>query len=46
MDIPVPHVKPGDAIVIKGLCSGLGGGDPDLGILGDVYITRATLITR
>jgi hypothetical protein len=46
MDKPVPGIKPGDSIVIKGLCSGLGGGDADLGILGDVYITRATSITR
>ena len=33
-------IKTGDNIVIKGICSGLGQGDADLGILGDVYLIR------
>ena len=28
----------GDKVVIKGICSGIGQGDADLGILGDVYL--------
>lgn len=31
--------KPG-IITIKGICSGIGQGDADLGIMGDVYLTR------
>lgn len=27
-------------VTIKGICTGMGMGDPDLGILGDVYLTR------
>jgi len=30
----------GQIIRVKGICSGLGEGDADLGILGDVYLTR------
>ncbi len=33
----------GDKIKIKGLCSGIGSGDADLGIKGDVYLTRCYL---
>ena len=36
-------VKPGEQVTIKGICNGLGQGDPDLGILGDVYLTRAVM---
>jgi tRNA_anti-like len=34
------HIKNGDSIVLKGICNGLGQGDADLGILGDVYLVR------
>lgn len=30
----------GETITVKGICSGIGQGDPDLGIKGDVYLTR------
>lgn len=36
--------KPGDIIEVKGICKGIGDGDKDLGILGDVYLTRCYLI--
>jgi tRNA_anti-like len=34
------HIKTGDSVIIKGICNGLGQGDADLGILGDVYLIR------
>ena len=36
--------KKGELITIKGICSGMGQGDEDLGIKGDVYIIRAYAI--
>ncbi|MES2849163.1 MAG: hypothetical protein V4685_08910 [Bacteroidota bacterium] len=33
-------IKEGIEIKIKGICSGLGEGDADLGIMGDVYLIR------
>jgi hypothetical protein len=39
MTEPVPGAKAGDRVTIKGVCNGLGEGDPDLGIPGDVYLT-------
>ncbi len=33
-----------DNVRIKGICSGMGQGDEELGILGDVYLTRCYLI--
>ena len=36
--------KEGDPVTIKGICSGMGQGDEDLGIKGDVYIIRAYAI--
>ena len=35
---------PDKKVDIKGICSGLGQGDEDLGIKGDVYLTRCFLI--
>jgi hypothetical protein len=32
--------KEDETISIKGICTGIGMGDPDLGILGDVYLVR------
>ena len=34
------HIKNGDSVILKGICNGLGQGDADLGILGDVYLVR------
>lgn len=33
-------VKEGTVVTLKGICSGLGEGDAELGILGDIYLTR------
>lgn len=38
------NLKPNDTLEVKGICSGLGQGEPDLGILGDVYLTRSILV--
>ena len=40
----VNNLKEGNLITIKGICSGLGQGDADLGIMGDVYLVRCYLI--
>ncbi len=37
----VENIKPSDKLSIKGICSGIGEGDADLGIQGDVYLARA-----
>ena len=38
------EINPGETVNIKGICSGIGQGDEDLGIKGDVYLTRCFLI--
>lgn len=38
------NIKPGDIVDIKGICSGIGESEPNLGIKADVYITRAYII--
>lgn len=35
---------PGQKITIKGICRGIGEGDADLGIMGDVYLIRCLII--
>lgn len=40
MEGPGDKIREGDSILIKGICTGIGSGDSDLGILGDVYLTR------
>jgi hypothetical protein len=40
MEFTNATISKGDAIKIKGICSGLGEGDADLGIPGDVYLSR------
>lgn len=40
MEGKAAHIKNGDSVIIKGICNGLGQGDTDLGILGDVYLVR------
>lgn len=34
------EIKAGDSVVLKGICEGLGQGDADLGIPGDLYLVR------
>lgn len=43
MEVAIPNIKAGDMVTIKGICSGMGQGDVDLGILGDVYLTRSII---
>ena len=38
------EIKINDVTNIKGICSGMGQGDADLGIKGDVYLTRCFLL--
>lgn len=40
MEKSVEAAKVGSTIVIKGICEGLGQGDSDLGIPGDLYLVR------
>ena len=37
------NIQPGQLINIKGICNGIGQGDADLGIKGDVYLVRCYL---
>ncbi|MEJ7589084.1 MAG: hypothetical protein WKI04_16125 [Ferruginibacter sp.] len=37
-------ITTGDMITIKGICNGIGEGDPDLGIMGDVYLVRCYIL--
>ena len=37
-------IAKGSTIKIKGICSGMGQGDADLGIMGDVYLVRCYLV--
>jgi hypothetical protein len=40
MEEKINNAKPGDSISIKGICSGYIGGDPDIDLPGDVFLTR------
>lgn len=42
-DAEMISLKVGDMAAIKGICSGLGQAEPDLGIKADVYVTRGYL---
>ena len=35
---PAGNIKEKDSIIIKGICTGINGGDSGMGILGDVYM--------
>ncbi len=35
-----------EQVMLKGICTGMGMGDPDLGILGDVYLIRCYLTSE
>lgn len=39
-------INKGDTVSIKGICNGLGQGDPDMGIAPDVYLTRCYLVAK
>ena len=38
------EIKAGDTVELKGICNGMGEGDKDLGISGDVYLTRCYIV--
>ena len=40
MEEPAQGISAGSNIEIKGICNGMGEGDADLGIVGDVYLIR------
>jgi hypothetical protein len=40
MEENINNVAPGDKIIIKGICSGYIGGDLDMDLPGDVFLTR------
>ena len=40
------NLQAGKTINIKGICNGIGQGDADLGIKGDVYLVRCYLINK
>lgn len=40
MEENINNIKPGDKVVIKGICSGYIGGDLDLDLPGDVFLIR------
>ena len=40
MEGPANGITPGSNVEIKGICNGMGEGDADLGIMGDVYLIR------
>lgn len=44
MEGPADDIKEGATVAIKGICSGIGQGDADLGIMGDVYLVRGYLV--
>lgn len=46
MDATKNGLAPGDSIAIKGICVGYIGGDIDLGLPGDVFITRCYFINK
>jgi tRNA_anti-like len=41
---PADGIKEGNTISVKGICDGIGQGDADLGIMGDVYLVRCFLV--
>lgn len=41
---PAGDIKAGHTVGIRGICNGMGEGDAELGIMGDVYLVRCYLI--
>jgi uncharacterized protein (DUF1330 family) len=44
MEENTENIHANDKVNVKGICSGIGEGDVDLGIKGDVYLTRCYLV--
>lgn len=43
MEGPAQTIKEKETVKLKGICTGIGSGDADLGISGDVYLVRCYL---
>ena len=41
---PADKIKQADWVNVKGICSGINQGYPDMGITGDIYLTRCFLV--
>jgi hypothetical protein len=41
---PAMNLQAGEGVSLQGICNGIGEGDPDLGIMGDVYLVRCYLV--
>jgi len=46
MEVKMDKVDSGSAVILKGICSGIGQGDADMGIPGDVYLTRCYPVNK
>jgi len=44
MEGPAENIKMGDSVSLKGVCTGMGENVPEMGVFGDVYMTRCYLI--
>ena len=44
MEGPAEGLTTGNTVEIKGICNGMGEGDADLGIMGDVYLVRCHIV--
>ena len=44
MEGPATAIKEKESVIIKGICTGMGMGDKDMGILGDVYLVRCYVV--
>ncbi len=40
----INNIKPNDKLQVKGICSGMGQGEQELGIMGDLYLTRSLIV--
>jgi len=46
MEGPATGITAGSDVEIKGICNGMGEGDADLGIMGDVYLVRCHTVNN
>ena len=44
MEEEAAMAKEGNEVIIKGICEGIGEGDAEMGIMGDVYLVRCYLV--
>jgi hypothetical protein len=46
MEVKMEKADSGSAVTLKGICSGIGQGDADMGIPGDVYLNRCYPVNK